>query len=159
MSRREKIIAVILISVVGIWAKGYLSKPNQKPMNRPITLGSAVPKGGITLNPSAGELTVDEVLLRERIKKGDSPLAAGDPFQKFNPRRKAQKRVLEFSDLTLSGIMWEHAEPAVLINDEILKEGEIIGGFKIENIQESEVVVSRGTEKYTLRLLSQTKGK
>jgi len=39
-----------------------------------------------------------------------------------------------------------------LINDEILKTGDLLAGFKVEAINENEVEISRGMEKHILTL-------
>jgi hypothetical protein len=45
-------------------------------------------------------------------------------------------------DLRISGIIWDEAAPKVIINGQILGEGDFIGGLRVENIEKHKVTLS-----------------
>ena len=50
----------------------------------------------------------------------------------------------------------DQKNPVALVNDEVLKVGDAIAGFKVEAINQNEVVLLRGIERRVLRLFEQT---
>jgi len=159
MNQREKGIAIILVLVAAVWAKTVFLKKPKKPSSRPAVPANVVPQQGKTVKAAEEELSLDEALRRMALKKDDQPVVAkGDPFQKFSLKKKIQSMTLEFSDLALSGIMWEAQQPVALINGEILKVGDTVAGFRVESIKPGEVVVTRGMEKHVMQLLTTPEG-
>lgn len=78
-----------------------------------------------------------------------------DPFAELDPRAVLDTTVMDFTQLELSGIIWEEDEPVALINDKILSRGDMVSGFKIFEIRKSEVVLIKGLERYILKLPAQ----
>lgn len=75
-----------------------------------------------------------------------------DPFK----RLELTDFPLEFSDLVLSGIIFEEEMPTALINGQILKEGDRISVFRVEEIRRNSVILTSGDDQYTLRLSTGT---
>jgi len=80
-----------------------------------------------------------------------------DPFKEVT--FKPDNSTLTYSDLMLTGIMWEEDSAIVVINDQIFKEGDVISGFKIEKVLQGEVLLTKGTERHVLRLFSEVEEK
>lgn len=78
-----------------------------------------------------------------------------DPFAPLDPRAVLDTTVMDFTQLQLSGIIWEEEQPIALINDKILNRGDMISGFKIFEIRKNEVVLIKGLERYILKLPAQ----
>ena len=58
-----------------------------------------------------------------------------------------------FDDLNLSGILWDPAgKSSALINNQIVKTGESIGGFKISNVTKNSVTLFKDGKEYIMRL-------
>jgi len=55
-------------------------------------------------------------------------------------------------DLSMSGIIWDEVEPRTIINGEILKEGDMIGNFRIEKIEKQKVILSNGSKTIELHI-------
>lgn len=153
MSSREKIIAVVMCSVIVIWGRMFLFKSSQKPVPVPAAPAVSAAKPQQPAAKGEGIFTLDEALARAALKQDKpSTIQALDPFQKFDPNIKMKSGIVEYTDLILTGIVWEEAAPVVIINDKILKVGDVISGFTIEAIQRNAVDVNRGEERHTLPL-------
>lgn len=153
---REKMIAVALLIVVVVWGKTYIPKIRKKDIPRPITQITAMPKPEkITKAKDEETLTLEDALARLMVKKLDQKVElVGNPFQKFDLQKKLKNRALEYTDIVLSGIIYEQGEPLALMNDEIFKVGDTIAGFKVEAIRQNEVVITRGMEKHMIKLFT-----
>ena len=58
-----------------------------------------------------------------------------------------------FDDLNLSGILWDpEGKSSALINNQIVKIGESIGGFKVTNVTKDSVVLFKDGKEYIMRL-------
>lgn len=75
-----------------------------------------------------------------------------DPFVKLDPKILMKDSPAEISEIVLSGIMWDEKHPVALINGEIMKKGDVIFSFKLEEISRNEVVLTRGSERHVLQL-------
>ena len=64
-----------------------------------------------------------------------------------------------FEDLNLSGILWDpKGKSSALINNQIVKTGESIGGFRVTNVTKDSVTLFKNGKEYILRLsIEQTK--
>ena len=64
-----------------------------------------------------------------------------------------------FDDLNLSGILWDpEGKSSCLINNQIVKIGDSIGGFKVTNVTKDSVMLFKNGKEYILRLsIEQTK--
>lgn len=61
-------------------------------------------------------------------------------------------RELDFTGLSLKGIIYSEEEAVAIINDEVLKEGDSIGEYTVIKIEEKNVVLKKGNEGFTLKL-------
>ena len=52
--------------------------------------------------------------------------------------------------LTLSGILWDAQAPIAIVNGQMLRAGEEVGGFRVVEIRQDRVIVTDGTQ--TLQL-------
>ena len=162
MNKREKIIAVIMGIVIVIWIRNFTSAPPRKTSRSTKT--DRQPVQARTPVPSKQQQKTDEiqpfdwqsVVEYGYLKYEDTPTAPiRDPFEVLDYRRVFSNNALDFAELSLSGIIWEQDAPFVIINNQILRAGEMISGFMVEEIRQNEVVLIKGTEKYILKLFSQ----
>ncbi len=163
MSKREKIIAIITGVVFLFWLRhvttGSTSKkpvaaqpePEKKHAPRKISRRSKAEKKE-PVPDFDWQSVVDNAHFK--VEEADMPITR-DPFEKLDYRSVFSSTALEFSELTLSGIIWEESAPLALINNQILGQGEMISGFKVDEIRKNEVVLIKGTEKFIMRLYSQ----
>lgn len=80
-----------------------------------------------------------------------------DPFSPVvgkNGRYLLETEVFYSPDeLNLSGILWDpQGASSCLINNQIVKIGESIGGFMVENITKDSVTITKDGKEYILRL-------
>ena len=59
---------------------------------------------------------------------------------------------LDFTGLSLKGIIYSEKGAIAIINDEVLKEGDSIGEYTVIKIEEKSVVLKKGNEGFTLKL-------
>ncbi|NQT06972.1 MAG: hypothetical protein HQ575_05470 [Candidatus Omnitrophica bacterium] len=50
----------------------------------------------------------------------------------------------------LNGIIWDEDNPYAIINDEVVREGDKIRGYKVIEIKEGSVLLDDGTERFSL---------
>lgn len=140
-SRRQvAALGVLLVVMAGVYARAF-RRP--APSAAPST-PAALPEGRA---PVAGMVDQDPGLSarREAQRAGLEELAwARDPFSR-GPAR-GQK------ELTLSGILWDAAQPLAIINGETLQPGETIDGFRVLSIEPASVVMTDGTETLQLQI-------
>ncbi len=72
-----------------------------------------------------------------------------DPFS-FGLSGETQ--AIPASDLFLKGIIWDPDNPSAVINDRVLKVGEIIEGFKVVRILRESVILENGVSRLELKL-------
>jgi len=91
---------------------------------------------------------------------GEEPGFVYDPKGKrdpFIPAELAQKEKLQIKgrieDIRLEGILWDRrGDSFAIINDEILKAGDTIMGFKILKIEKDRIIFSSGEDSYSIRM-------
>lgn len=66
----------------------------------------------------------------------------------FAPAAVGQAR----GEMVLSGIMWDETDPTAIINDEIVRVGDSVGGRKVVDIKQDRVIVDDGSGKVEIRL-------
>ncbi len=54
--------------------------------------------------------------------------------------------------LELNGIVWDEYNPYAIVNNEVLKTGDVINGMTVLDIREKEIILDSGNEEYRLRL-------
>lgn len=144
-SRRQLVaLGVLLVVMVGVYARAFRRA------------GPATGGAGTSSPPHA--------------ERGGPGSVAGIPDQDpdLSARRAAQRAELEqlewtrdpFSrgparghgELSLSGILWDAAQPLAIINGETLQPGDTIDGFRILSIEPASVVMTDGTETLQLQI-------
>lgn len=157
MSQREKFIGIILLALAVVCVFVFSSR------HLPVSVsgGKTVQelKNGVATTKTPAQDSkddfkrmVDKVMLQNQPKQASEP---SDPFRKFELRDLVEGNILEFSELKLIGIVMDEEITAALINDEILYVGDEISGFKVTEIRANEVFLTRGLEKYTLKLFEE----
>jgi len=160
MSKREKVIAVITALVFLFWLR-HITSPAPKKRSSPAkatTRARTAPQAISVKSDAAKQESVPDFDwqsvvdgFNRKIEEADIPLSR-DPFDKLDYRSVFTSTALEFSELSLSGIIWEESAPLALINNQILAPGEMISGFKVQEIRQNEVILIKGTEKFIMRL-------
>lgn len=82
---------------------------------------------------------------------------ADDVRDPFSPLIDKNGRILideklNVGSLKLSGIIFSKDEKVAIVNGEIVKEGDYIGNYIIDKIEENKVVLKKGDEKFILEL-------
>ena len=138
-SRRQlAALGVLLVIMVGVYARAF-----RRPTSAP-SAPEASPEGSATV---AGLTNQDPGLSARRAaqRAGLNEVAwARDPFSRGPARGHGE--------LTLSGILWDAAQPLAIINGETLQPGETIDGFRILSIEPASVVMTDGTETLQLQI-------
>lgn len=97
-----------------------------------------------------GEAPVSEWLRDERLReiKKETPSVVRDIFvPKFRPVTVVRK-----TDLKLEGITYNPQNPTAIINDNVLRVGSEIDGFKVKEILPDTVILTDGIEEFLLTL-------
>ncbi|MBU1147881.1 MAG: hypothetical protein KKD11_05950 [Candidatus Omnitrophica bacterium] len=58
-----------------------------------------------------------------------------------------------FEGLAVNGIMWDEDNPLAIINDDVVKVGDMLGGLKVVEITKTSVVMEQNGERHTLNLV------
>ena len=94
------------------------------------------------------------VTLEEKIKSETEDLSwRRDPFfiNKYI-KRISTGEIGEVEALNLSGIIWDEENPTAVISDQIIKEGESIGKFKVKKINKDSVILIKNGKESKLNI-------
>ena len=61
-------------------------------------------------------------------------------------------REMDFTGLSLKGIIYSEQGAVVIINDIVLKEGDSLGDYTVLKIERRKVILNKGDEGFTLKL-------
>ena len=61
-------------------------------------------------------------------------------------------REMDFTGLSLKGIIYSKEGAVAIINDEVVREGGSIGDYTVFKIEEKSVILKKGNEGFTLKL-------
>ena len=115
-----------------------ISEPKGKLKGRGISVR-------LLLSCLLGEMPVSEWLRSEEIK---TPSEVRDIFvSKFRPVATERK-----TDLKLEGITYNPQRPTAIIDDNVVRSGSEIGGFKVKEILPDTVILTDGTEDISLTI-------
>lgn len=159
MSKREKVIGIILLALAVLCAFVFFSRQSRPPAATGKFLQDLVKDappqtaGPETLSNQGLKRMIEKVFLKFKSNEPAGDIV--DPFKKFDAKDLMDRNVLQFSELKLIGIVLDKEVPAALINDQILYPGDQISGFKVVEIHTNEVVLTRGLEKYILKLFEE----
>ena len=62
------------------------------------------------------------------------------------------QREIDIGGLNIRGIIYSKDSSVAIINDEVVKKGETIGGYIILKIEEKKVILKKGSEEFILKL-------
>jgi len=161
MTKREKTIGFVMVAVFVFWSSSFFMKKPKRAV--PPRAGQPHRQAGARIKKGAKEKPGQdpEVLFQklgdiissldteQRIKSVE---LTKDPFKKISLKTNTQALTVE--DMVLSGIMWEENSPIVVINEQILREGDVISGYQVKEIRQADVTLMKGTKKHILRLFS-----
>lgn len=145
MSRSQKqlVVLAMLLAIMGaVYARAFRSpapslhraQPQQLLAEAPVREASSI---ALTAPPSA-----QRTAQRQRVAQ----LAwARDPF--FRGAASPQT-----SELALSGILWDAAQPIAIINGQMVRVGEELEGYRVVEISHDVVSVTDGTQTFQLQL-------
>lgn len=155
MNKKTKIVVFICVIVLLFWLN-----VRQRGLSKPAGHADSAPPAQKNAEKTDGKETTaaDEYRkLMDLVKTVQTPAQGpleGDPFLKFNAVILTKDTPLEINQLKLTGIIIEEDGPVALINDQILRAGDVISKFQIEEIRQNEVLLKRGTDKFVLRLFA-----
>ena len=148
MKKEQKqliIIIVLFFFVALVWIRIIFKKAPEE--FAPIPPGSV--EKPIEAGFSIGR--VDFFELEEKLKKNRPQLEwVRDPFQ-FPPKKYIKKT--DFEGLNLTGIIYDEESPVAVINDVIVKKGDVVEGVTVLEIRRESVVLEKEDKSYTLELL------
>ena len=149
MNRKDKtelLITVLLIGVFILMAAGLLGKLQgvrkapSYPANTSVSKKSLKGKAFKSRTVLSAEVT-------QKIEEAAKILiATPDPF------RDRPLDASGNSGLVLQGISWGEKESLALINDQALKEGDVVQDYRVKKINKESVVLDNGSRVLTLAL-------
>lgn len=152
MKTSEKALALIVVSMLIVWAGLSLQKKRTRPRISPEPVAvtkEAKVTDTTTLPQKPHEEIVFKTMSDEDALSKTWDLVC-DPFVKLRTKKAGIK---ELSNLKLYGIIWTEKPPRLaVINDVNVTEGDMIYGFKVEEIQKDRVILNREGNKYTIEL-------
>jgi len=135
----RKITVLIVLSVLAVGSLTYgILTPSK--VRRELAKGREVEK------PSQ-EVMDDLVLPQRRSKRSTYEGWGRNPFSESEVSSAGA-----FSNLRLSGIVWDPEDPQAVINERIVRVGHEIGGSQVVAIKETSVILKEGESYFELRL-------
>jgi hypothetical protein len=119
------LIFVLLFAVINALNKGRASEeaPSQEKISAEDLYGA-----------------LEEKSKNLELKRDPFSLAPIIPSEKYS------------SDTHLNGIVWDKTSPMAIINDEIVKIGDSVGGKIVVDIKQDRVILNDGSKDFELRL-------
>ena len=155
MNKREKIIGIVMVGTIFIWAMTFFSKSRPAKPREPTRASSQKVPAKAVPREDGPKVSVDGVvaLMEGAFDETLPQESITDPFEELKPIEGSAQEGAGPSQFVLSGIIIEKdEEPVALINGEILREGDVVAGFLVEDITPNEVVLTQGNERYILKL-------
>jgi hypothetical protein len=146
--------------IVGILLAGYIHffTGKKKAPVPPAKVVSAVTPAPATAGAPPGVPTVVEQVttgVKEAFRPQSGSLDVAwtkDPF--FLPQVKKEKESTHKTSLKLVAIMEGEKERIAIIDSDVVKKGDIIGGERVQEIEKDKVILVRGGVKRILRLVN-----
>jgi hypothetical protein len=125
------------------------SQKNQK--NKRLTSPGKAPFPG-TNTTSKSNISRSPIVDSGKSKQRDTRPAAAAPMKKSTPRVARSYQRLDDSKLKLQAIAWskDAAQRLAVINGHIVREGESVDGFLVNQIRQEDVVVNDGSASWQL---------
>jgi hypothetical protein len=139
------VTGVLLVVLILVWANASvkLRRPLRKPGYVLSGLGVSVPSPVSRMNNPAGNNLYD--LLEQQAK---SIVLKRDPFTASPIISEKSLR----SELSLTGILWDKANPLAIINGNVVKKGQRVGNKAVMDIRQDRVILSDGQILSEIRL-------
>ena len=156
VKRGVMIIAVLAVVMVGLWLWVLGIVPIKKTMRELIERPLTVEVSPEELRNKAEETALSLSNWLEEQEKIDKMLiyheGRRDPL--VLPAKEVKKSLpVQPPKLVLKGIAWDETEPLALINDLVVKEGDIIQGARIVKIDFDQIQVRYGSKKFLIKLI------
>jgi len=145
---------VIVLVGLGLWVLGIV--PPKKTVRELVERPAAVEVSPEEIRKKAEETALSLSNWLEKKEELDKMLVyhkgRRDPFV-VPVKTKEKSLPIQPPKLVLKGIAWDKTEPLALINGQVVKEGNTIGGARILKIDFDRVVVRYRGKKFTFTLM------
>jgi len=147
------VVLVIVLVGVGLWVLGIvpMKKTVKELVEKPVTVEVSPEE----LRKKAQETALSLSNWLEKKEKLDKMLiyhkGRRDPFV-LPIKTKEKSLPVQPPKLVLKGIAWDKTEPLALINGQVVKEGNTIGGARILKIDFNRVTVRYRGKKFVFKL-------
>jgi len=121
------------------------------PKNKRITSPATAPFSGANA-ASQSDISRSPIVGSAKSKQRDTRPATAAPMKKSTPRVARSYQRLDDSKLKLQAIAWskDAAQRIAVINGHIVREGESVDGFLVNQIRQEDVVVNDGSTSWQL---------
>ena len=151
MSKNQiEIIITAGLAVIFVFAVSSSVKKVKKKMKRekPVSVTKKIDKSSPSKGKGGSLSRIDQKIIDSQKKRVLSDWGR-DPF--YSPEKK--EVVYKENVLSLKGIsIGKDKEGFAFINDQIVTVGDIIGGYKVVEIEQDKVLLKKGGEKFYLTL-------
>ncbi|MBA7679471.1 hypothetical protein ES703_87768 [subsurface metagenome] len=156
MKKGVIIVVVLAIVLVGLWLWVLGIVPIKKTVRELVERPAAVEVSPEELRKKAEETALSLSNWLEKREKLDKMLVyhegRRDPFV-IPIKTKEKSLPVQPPKLVLKGIAWDKTEPLALINGQVVKEGNTIGGARILKIDFDRVTVRYRGNKFVFKLI------
>ena len=143
--KRDLILAVVLVAIfLAIAGRNFIFKKKIQAPGAPIAGAQTDALDSFSVLKWIRE---NQSLLDDQASQWGREWGR-DPFVQTGSETGALGSV----PLSLTGILWDEKMPMAMVNDKILKQGDMIEGYQVVQIKPSSVVFSLGEEKSELLL-------
>lgn len=161
MKKSEKTLALIVFILIIIWICLSLTrKPTKATRASRLDRLAGVP---VAEDTSLTKEPLEEIAFENIPEEKDISrtwILLGDPFIKLESEKREIPEAEESSELVLEGVVWSENLPRLaVINDTNVTEGDIISGFKVEEIQKDRVILSKKGKQYIVEFEKENKKK
>jgi len=142
--------------IVGILLAGYIhffTGKKKTPVPPAKVVSAVTPAPAATGVPPVISQIATEIKEAFKPQPGSFDVAwAKDPF--LLPQMKKEKESIQKTSLKLVAIMEGQEGRIAIIDNEVVKKGDIVGGEKVQSIEKDSVTLVRGGVKRILRLVN-----
>jgi hypothetical protein len=93
-----------------------------------------------------------KVVVEKEIEEAEKKVVKSPKYTEAPKEKKEKEVVVDKAKYELQGIVWGNTNPVAIISGEVVATGDVVSGAKVLKIQKDNVVLSLGTQKFTIEM-------
>ncbi len=144
--QKQKIILVVLgLTLAIVWGRAITLQPVYGKNRQKINPQTSAPSAPTSIRAASKQAPFDDWARNPFISEEGS-LSESAAHGQSSPKKQAPNS----SALHLEGILWDPKSPAAVVNDQMVGVGDSVGSWKVTEIRQDRVLLSKGSSTQTL---------